>query len=150
MIINDFNTQLVLLYEKQVNSKVELDFPRNATIDLILKKYISNLPIDQQNYLNTRVDSFFTALKEKGSISQKIEKFHQSPQSFIFGMVINFQVPTLNEDFSISSFTGSILLKNHAYGFSIILDGDTDIPLKEKNSICKKFISSLEKINSSR
>ena len=92
----------------------------------------------------------FAALKERGSITQKIEKFHQSPQSFIFGIVINFQMPALNEDFSIYSFSGSILLKNHAYGFSIILDGDTDIPLKEKTSICKQFISNFEQINPSK
>ncbi|MBC7749380.1 MAG: hypothetical protein H7Z76_12535 [Methylotenera sp.] len=150
MTVKDFNTQLISLYKKKANTEVDLTFKRTKTIDLILQQYISQFPIDKQNYLTEVVDSLFFDLKNKGAIKQNVEIFHESSSCFLFGIVTKIDIPSFGETISISSFSGSILLNNHPYGLSIILDGNAGMLIEKKYSLCKNFISRFENINHSK
>jgi len=150
MTLKDFQTQLISLYKKKANNKVDINLERTEIIDQILQKYISKFSIEDQKYLTTKVDSLFFDFKKRGVIKQNVQTFFESPSTFLFGIVIEVKVSFLNETVSISSFSGSILLKNHPYGINIILDGSINMPIEEKNAQIKNFIQSIEKITQNK
>lgn len=150
MTLDDFNTLLISLYKKKANTEVDLTFKRTKTIDQILKQYISQFPIDKQNYLTEVVDSLFFDLKSKGAIKQNVEIFYESSTCFLFGTITKIDISSFGETIYISSFSGSILVNNHPYGLSIILDGNVGLLIEKKYSLCKNFISGIENINHSK
>lgn len=144
-----FNAQLVSIFKKRLDEKVSIPFSRNNSINGIFEKYISQFPIEKQKHLREIVDTMFNTENKETRLTQNLELFYQSATSIIPGFVTRVNVPSFDISFTIASFSGCILLRNHPYGLSIILSED-DSSFDQKTKIVKTFIKALEKLNPSK
>ena len=137
------------VYKKRAGDTVAVSHTWNNKLDLIVENYISQSSLEKRKELQIIADSMHYDLKKEKYVTEKIELFHQSPTTIILGIVTRFQLPSLDTMFTVASFSGFILLRNHAYGISVILN-EGDYSFEEKKRIIKDFIAKLEELNPSQ
>ncbi len=144
----EFNTQLVSIFKKKLNDSVSIPHDYNSTLSQIIEKYISQFSLEKQKELRMIVDTALNDLNKEKHVKATVELFHESPNSIILGIVTKFQLPSLAVSYTSASFSGCILLRNHAYGFTVFFSED-DSSFEQKTKITKTFISNLENLNPS-
>ena len=110
----EYNNQIVSIFKKQAIDSVAVSHTWNSKLNLIVENYISHSSLEKQMKLRILVDSMYHDLNKEKYVKEKVELFHKSPTTIILGIVSRFEFPTLDTTFTIASFSGFILLKNHA------------------------------------
>lgn len=143
---NQIQAELFTAYKKKLTDKVNINFNWNGPLNLTLEKFISNYPNEMQANIRSIVDSEFTELNQKKSPDIYPTIFYESKNSLIMGIDLSAKLSSLNKTLSISSYTGFILLNNHAYGIQILL-GTNEYSYEAKKAIIYEFIKNLESNN---